>query len=460
MNRLALCAYYRSPVFAQNAFTSLYGAYLSRRRYGSVFRQQREHLAVTERYAAGELQRLQGRLAAEIVTHAARHVPFYREALGNRAALPDFGAGTDWLSALPMISKDDLRIRPADFIAEGEPTRRTAIYTSGTTGTPLRVEASRDAVQMNYAFFARFLTWAGVTLKQPSATFAGRPILPPGQERPPFWRVNAWMNNVLFSSYHLSDRTMPAYIGRLERLNPRFIDSYPSAIYVIARFILDHDVRHSIRPRAIVTSSETLMDFQRDAIEQAFGCRVFDQYGSAEMVAFVAQCERGRYHVNPEYGIVETVGSDGRPVGFDAPGEMVCTGFLNYAMPLLRYRTGDTAILSSETCDCGRHFPVVKQIVGRTDDCIVTRDGRRIGRLDPIFKGAGAIREAQIVQDDLDALTLRIVRGVGFQPSVADGVVLELKRRVGPSMHVTVEFLDQIPRTRSGKFRAVVSQLN
>jgi phenylacetate-CoA ligase len=129
-------------------------------------------------------------------------------------------------------------------------------------------------------------------------------------------------------------------------------------------------------------------------------------------------------------------------------------------MPLIRYEIGDTAIRSDSVCSCGRHFPTLKTVIGRMDDTIVTPDGRRIGRLDPIFKGAGGIKETQIVQERVDQLVIRMVRGKDFEPHIAQAVIVELKKRVGEAVKVDLVYVDRIERSSTGKFRSVVSRVS
>lgn len=215
-----------------------------------------------------------------------------------------------------------------------------------------------------------------------------------------------------------------------------------------------------IFPKAIITSSETLLEHQRRTIEAVFRCPVADQYGCAEQVVFVSQCEKGTYHVHPEFGVVEFLREDGSEATPGEPARLICTGFTNLAMPLMRYEIGDVGVRSEEDCMCGRSFPIIKQIIGRMDDTLITRDGRRIGRLDPVFKGLQSVKEAQIVQEDYDHLSLLIVPGREFQMRHAQTVVSELQKRMGSQVDVRVKLVDEITRTASGKFRAVISKVN
>lgn len=460
MATLAERIYERSPIFVQNAMLAMYGMNLYRLRYSGSFNQRLRELLDSQWLDAERLAALQLRRLQVLVRHAQTHVPFYRDHMRSKGARVEDVTPQSIAGILPVVSKPDINADPSRFIEEGAALDKLVrINTSGTTGSPLAFYTTRAALQENYAFFARFLRWAGVKERVPSVTFAGRIIIPKTQDGPPYWRSNPIMRNVLFSSYHLSPEHLRHYVAELDRIAPEFIDSYPSAVYTLAQFMKEQGLRLRRPLKSIVTSSETLLEHQREVIEEVFGCRVFDQYGNAEAVSFVSQCEHGTYHSNPEYGLIEVLDEHGNPARPGEPGEIVCTGFLNRAMPLIRYRIGDSAVISDERCACGRAFPVVKQLLGRVDDIIVTPEGHRVGRLDPIFKGLVSIKETQIVQESLQLIVLKIVPDRGFDQGVADQLVEELRKRVGHTIQVQVEILDSIPRTKAGKFKAVVSRV-
>ena len=453
--------YNHCPILLQNVFITAYGAYLKRLRYGKEFNVKLKQLNDSQYCSESEILSIQQCHLDKLLKHVYKYVPYYKDALSAIGINPADMTSRDILDSLSVITKKLVKESPSMFISSHYTKNQLkTIYTSGTTGTPLEIFATKKSIQNNYAFFSRFLDWAEVTHDQPSATFAGRIIIPSNQKTPPFWRRNAAMNNTLYSSYHISESNIPAYIKELERTKVAYIDSYPSSIYAIAQYINHFSVDHTIRPKAIITSSETLQQHQREAIESAFGCIVYDQYGSAEMAAFICQCKEGTYHINPEYGIAEVLDSNNKPTDTGLPGRLVCTGFLNYGMPLIRYDTGDTVVLSDRQCDCGRHFPVVESILGRTDDLIVTPSGKIIGRLDPVFKGLSFIRETQIVQDAYDKITVNLVKDAGFSNDTAESLRKELIRRIGDEVDVTIKLVDHIPRTKTGKFRAVISHIS
>jgi len=459
---LAETIYNHSPIFIQNLLISAYGYRLKKVRHTQRFKQYCTSLMKSQYLTAEELRNLQENLFQRIISEAASNVPYYKALLKGMALNTTKINLDNYTSIFPIITKETLRKNPKEFINKTkQPYKIVTINTSGTSGTPLSITSTTDALQHNYAFFNRCLNWAGVKYGDKCATFAGRVFIPPTQNKPPYWRYNIASNTILCSSYHISPKTIPLYIKALEKFNPTFIDSYPSALYEIAQFIIQSNLTHHIRPKCIITSSETLFDFQRVALEQAFHCKVFDHLGSAEMVTLISQCEHGHYHFNLEFGLFEILDNDNSPVPIGTPGRLICTSLINPIMPLIRYELGDSVSLSPDSCECGRHFPVVASIAGRTDDMIIGCDGRKIGRLDPIFKKMSSdIKETQIIQPDLTNITIKIVADPGYDKKNTIDIINELKCRAGDCIQYHVEYVDTIPKTSAGKFRTVISQIN
>lgn len=448
--------YTASPVALQNLFLSAYGLVLYRRRFGRQHARLKREIEGWERLSPREMYRREGLRLRDTVTSAAERVPYYREMFRRLRIDPRTIDSRDRLQALPLLDKHTVRQQPARFHAEAV-GGSLSVCTSGSTGSPLTVRCNRDALQGNYAHFYRLRERLGIAARDRCATFAGRTIVPAHTSAPPYWRHNLVTNTLLFSTYHITPASIDDYLERLASFRPALIDSYPSALGLIASRARELGIH--IRPRAILTSSETLTEMQRHAAEEAFECQVTDQYGSAEMVAFIAQCTHGTYHAWPSYGIAEVL-VDGRPARPGEAGELVCTGFINPAMPLLRYRTGDMAV-AGDGCPCGSPYPSIVGIEGRMDDILVTPDGRRVGRLDPVFKGApdDAFHEAQIVQEALDRVTLRYVRGTGQSQEAVAMVLQELRKRLGPHVRVDSEEVAGLERGANGKLRAVITKV-
>lgn len=452
-------AYFLSPVFVQDAFISLYGYKLYRERYIGNHNSEYKKLLESQWYTKDIIDNNNNVSFMELFQYAIEHVPYYRKLVSNGEIDSTEIKSISDIDKLPILSKEEVR-KCTDMLISDEFNKNDliSINTSGTTGKSMSIYVSKEGRRYAYAFFSRFKKWAQVDGNIKNITFAGRTFISPGSKSPPFWRKNIILKNYLFSSYHLTPNNLQHYIDGLNEVRPVYIDSYPSAIYTLAKYVKKNNLS-VVSPRAIITSSETLLDSQRELIQEVFKCPIYDQYGSAEQVAFVSQCEQGNYHVNPEYGYIECLNEEGVQVAAGEPGRLVCTGFTNLAMPLIRYDIGDTAIFSDEFCPCGRHFPVIKKIIGRKDDVFIMEDGREVGRLDPVFKGLHSIKEAQLIQEDHTRITLKIIPDDDYEEKDGSSVVLELKKRLGSNVSVDIDIVEEIERTKSGKFRSVISKV-
>jgi phenylacetate-CoA ligase len=161
-------------------------------------------------------------------------------------------------------------------------------------------------------------------------------------------------------------------------------------------------------------------------------------------------------HVIPSAGIVEITREDGIACAPGEIGEIVATGLMNDAMPLIRYRLGDYAAWAKDQdCPCGNPNPVLESLEGRVDDYLVTLDGRRIGRLSTSLKGSPTIHSAQIVQDRPGHAYLLVRPSNGYRPADAAAVRVDILERIG-SFELDIVEVPEIPRTPQGKTSLVV----
>ena len=205
------------------------------------------------------------------------------------------------------------------------------------------------------------------------------------------------------------------------------------------------------------TSSESLLAFQRETIEKAFGAPVRDRYGVSEKVVSMTECEEGGLHVDMEFGIVEVeVAEEDDEV---ETGPLLVTGLAHDATPFFRYRIGDVGTRSKRPCPCGRAGDVFLDVDGRIEDYVMTPDGRLIGRLDHIFKEQYDVAEAQILQDTQQAVEVRVVPRESWTPSSERSLMKDVRARLGHEIDVVIALVDDIPREPNGKLRAVKSRV-
>ena len=451
--------YNRSPLFIQNMLISIYGLRLYYERYAGENKIYLKQLMQTQWMTEDNIKEYQFAATKNLLKHAYNNVPYYKDIFESCGFKPSKFKSLNDLKKLPLLQKETLRTAGNKIVANNiSKHRMIGLNTSGTTGTSLRIMVDIESRRKSYAFFKRFHTWIGLKNSKHNVTFGGRVIIPLKNRSKIFWRYNAIMDNYLFSSYHMSDENLKCYVNKIRKVRPLWIEGYPSAIYTLAKYILGNNLR-GINPRVITTSAETLMDYQKENIEKAFNCPVRDQYGCTEQALFISQCERGSYHIHPEYGIVEILNEDGEDVAPGEIGNIVCTSFVNKATPLIRYDLGDMASNGSGKCSCSRNFPMLRRIYGRKDDFIITPDGRKVGRLDPIFKGLTTIKEAQIIQEGLESIIIKIVPGKRYNNTDGEVLKKELRKRVGGKIKISIIKVDRISKSQSGKFKAVVSKV-
>jgi phenylacetate-CoA ligase len=231
-------------------------------------------------------------------------------------------------------------------------------------------------------------------------------------------------------------------------------------MYLLAHGYRSHG-RGRLKIRAIYTMSETLFDCQRAAMQEAFGCPVFDWYANSEMCGNIVECEAGRRHLKLEHSRVEILDAEDRPVLPGGTGRLVCTGFGNAAFPLVRYDIGDIVrVARDQHCACGRSGVLIDEIIGRVRDYLVTADGTLVCHLDSLFQHSANVLEAQVVQREAGRITIRLVKTEAYSSSDERAIRQEAAVRLGSDTAVEFEYVQTIPRTSSGKFQFVDSSLD
>ncbi|MEO8042322.1 MAG: hypothetical protein ABI646_06925 [Acidobacteriota bacterium] len=451
---LALSIYHRLPAVSRSVVASLRGYYLSRWRYDKFTERLVDEALERDAWSEKQWAEWRAERLSYVLNRAATRVPYYRQLWEERRRTGD-KASPQYLENWPVLEKTVLRARSREFIADDHSTSRMFHdHTSGTTGGPLDLWFDRDAVKQWYALFeARCRRWNGVSRHDRWAILGGQLVTPVRQQKPPFWIWNAGMNQLYLSSYHLSPPLIRHYLQAIVRYRVKYILGYPSAIYSLALEALKLG-RSDLKMDVILTNAEPLFQHQRETITEAFSCPVRETYGMAEVVAAASECEHGRLHQWPDVGIIEQAANAASTDSAD----LICTGLINADMPLIRYRVGDHGKLSAENCECGRNLPLLESIDGRSDDVLITADGREVGRLDPIFKNKLPIIEAQIIQETLKTIRIRYVPAADFTEDALRTLTEAVRERLG-DVEIVYERLSEIPRTARGKFRAVICNL-
>lgn len=447
------------PTVAQNLACTWAGFVRSRQRFTRHFHRTLNEWRETVSLPIEGLHEIQRRRLVQMVEHARTTVPAYRDLPAPSTLSDPMAAIEDTLGEIPVLDKAVYRDHFEDFLSASIPSSRIhRSQTSGTTGSALPLAYTPEAIAEEYAAVWRMRDACGIKLRDPHLTFGGQVIVPFGQSDPPFWRRNLYGRQTLFSVHHMTPRNLHAYVDEIHRAKATYVMSYPSSLHLVARAMLESG--RTLPPgrlKAIFTSSESLLAFQRETIQQAFSVPTWDRYGTSEFAVSMTACALGNLHVDMEYCIVEVEPEE--ETDEYVRGPLLVTGLSNNATPFLRYRIGDVGTRLKGPCACGRAGDVYLDVDGRNEDYIVTPDGRLIGRLDHIFKQQTDILEAQILQDSKEAIEIVLVPGQGYDEASERRLLKEVRARLGNAIHVDVRAVQAISRERNGKFRAVKSRV-
>jgi len=452
--------YRHSPPWLQTLLLNLHAARINRHRYGGRFRAALDRFMEMDSWDRGPVRAFQNGLLRSVVQTAYEQTQYYRQVFDDAGLRPADIRTVGDLRHLPILSKETVRSRGADLLA-GEPRRSWLQgHTSGTTGSPLSIWYDRQTCVITNAVDARHKRWVGLREGDWIGKLLGRSVVPPLRSHAPFWRANHIHRELWLSSFHLSPETVAPYIARVRRSGLRFLEGYPSTLFIFAKLIRERG--EYLPMQSVVTSSETLHAAQRVLIEEAFQCRLFDFYALAERVAYAGECEEHEgKHIAEEYSWVEVVDGAGNPVPDGEAGYLTGTSLWNHAMPMIRYRTGDLSAIETAACSCGRVHRRISSVTTKAEDVIVTPAGRLISpsTLTHPFKPLQGIARSQIVQDRPDHLSVRIVPAEHFSSEERDRLIAALRERVGMEMAIDVKTVAEIAAEPSGKFRWVISRV-
>ena len=440
-------------------------------RYGKAFRETYALLQESQWWSREKLEEYQMQQLSRLLDHAYENVPYYRRIFDERGLKPKHIQDFNDFRKLPYLTKDNVRENLHDLMARNIPEKGMQyVTTSGSTGIPLGLYIERKTNQVVMAFEWREWNWMGYKFGDRCAVLRGNVVKREENGQKAWWEYDKANNYLILSTYDMTDYNLPYYARKIEEFKPRVIQGYPSALDILTRFIRDNNLTVNAQGNiiAISTSSENLYPAQRQMIEETFKCRVFDKYGNSEQVTILGECERHEgYHDFMEYSYTEILDEDANPVTEDGiVGEIVGTAFTNYAMPFIRYKTGDLVEYTTHRCSCGRQLPLVKRIEGRVQDFIIDKNGGLMslsGLRSRILRDLqlSTLREFQFLQETLGELTIRAVKNHSCSDEKAEAYILDIfSKRLRGRCKLKVKFVEHIPRTQRGKFKFLIQKLD
>jgi len=422
-------------------------------------------LRYTQWLSSAEIRDLQDEKLRRLVRHAFRNVPYYRARMQELKLDPQDIRGVADLHKLPFLTKQNVRDHLYfDILSENHIKKEVLkITTSGSTGEPFVCYADRRQLEFRWAATLRAQEWAGYRFGDRTVRLWHQAL---AMNRSQVWRerLDALVaRRLLIPVFDMTDASLPDIIRRISSWQPTLVDGYAEALDLLATYVRSHSGT-PLGARAVMSSAQSLPPASRARIEQAFGCRVFDKYGSREFSGVAYECDAGAGHHVVSEGFIVEVLRNGEPAAAGETGELVITDLNNFCLPFIRYRIGDLAVAidSAEACQCGRGLPRIGQIEGRVQSIIQGTDGRYVPGTffaQYLKDFDHAIRQFQVVQEEPAVLKFRVVKAGRYSDDVLSEILTTFRGFLGDDMRIDVEFTDEIELSRTGKSLAVVSNL-
>jgi len=418
------------------------------------------------RWAHADHERLieyQNRNLRKIVKYAYDNVPFYHQRLKKMGVKPSDISSVEDLCKLPVVRKDEVRRNLNSIISkEFEMSNLKMLLTSGSTGEPLRVFISKKEDDFRKAKHLTANIFCGQKPRDRYVT-----ITSPSHfgEVPRLLRAIGVYDRTFVSVFNSVD----TQISIIQKIEPKILAGYSSSLLLLAKEVEKREIE-TIKPRFILGGAELIDDFSRQYIEKVFDAPLFDQYAIIELDRIAWQCPaKLQYHIDAHAIIVEFLDEEGEKVSAGEKGEIVCTSLFNRAMPFIRYSVGDIGIPSDEECPCGITLPLMKVIEGRKDSLLLLPDGRLLSPRTftiaiNMFKLSRDIDQFRVIQRKTDLFEVHIKKKNEAidEKTMENELVKHLKKMFSMNrddVTFEIEFDDNIPFDKSGKFSAVVSEL-
>lgn len=386
----------------------------------------------------------QEKLFLELIDHVSQKVPKYKDI--NVKSLAD-------IQKLPVLTKYDM-IHNLDQLLSADLNKKKcySLTTSGTTGAMVKYYQCRDGIRLSYLYADKLYELAGLTKKDIKARISGVHLIPFERKKPPFWVYIDKYRQLQMSAYHINNATCGAYLDAIKKRNAVFGTGYSLSWLFLAEYILKNNIDPPYL-KAIVTDSEGLTLEQKNLIEKAFRCRVYMTYGLSETGQVAFMCKHNRYHFIPSVCYAEILDENNNAAEGGSVGEIVLTSLIFKDTPFIRYKTGDLGALGTEKCPCGWGTQYLTSFEGRTDDYLLTADGRKLGVAFTVDKG---VIHSQLIQKDFNNVVIKILPGKDFNKKVLEDAIKKAKQHFLGDINVTWELTDELEKTKSGKVKHLI----
>ena len=434
---------------------------LSSRRYFR-FKRHLEELERSQWADREELDRIKLDKLKMLVSYAYENVPYYTELFDGLKLKPQDIKELGDIDKIPVLTKEIINSNFQRLLSKKHKEGTYWIErTGGSTGNTCAFYRDHTTHEFALAVNRRFYKWAGYDTGTKFFTLRGGSYDDHAKPLRLRTRIHYHVtNHVIINTFDMSEKDMLAHSELMNRFKPTTVHGFANSVYVFAKFLKERGIDFP-RPRSVITASEMLYDYQRQLIEEVFGCKVFDEYGCKEMSVIAFECEsHSGLHIAEEKFILEVL-QDGKTAKEGETGKIIITDLNNYAMPFLRYQNGDACAYTEEECDCKRKLRRIESLEGRLTDFLKSPEGKFVSgvAITEFLARIPGIKEFQVIQTSLERLEVRLVRGESFNNQTESQVISRLKKSISDKAQIEIRYAEKIETTASGKRKPIVMNL-
>lgn len=404
-----------------------------------------------------QIRALQYSKIKQLLKYAYENVPYYHQRYKSLGVHPEDIRSFQDFERLPFLTREDVNNHLDDLVSRQMRDQVQRNSTGGSSGEPMRFFVENSYHWWDAALEFRGRGWYGAREGDKIAWVWGaqRDMHTQG------WKARlkaALQQHRYLNAFDMTAPKMRAFALEMIRWQPVIIRAYASALSLLAQYMKENHIT-GIHPKVIETTAEKVTDVQRELLEDTFSCKVADWYTAREMGTIGFQCPSGSLHVC-ETRYLEVV-ANGQVAKAGELGEVVLTSLSQYAMPFIRYKIGDMAIVATSPCSCGRGLPALQEVVGRLQDFLVSADGRFVhgGYFPHTFREWPEIKRYQVYQPDQFHLEISLVCVQAPATEWLDRLRAELQGRFGSEMQINFHLVDEIQLTPAGKYRVAISDI-
>jgi phenylacetate-CoA ligase len=410
-------------------------------------------------FSPAAINGLQQRRIQHLIRHAYHTVPWYHEVFRKNNLKPDDIRTTEDLVKLPILTRSEFREQSNALISRDYPKERMVYGVSGgSTGEPIKFYTTKENRERNMA--TRYLAWkwAGFELGVKFAHVVGSPM-----DRPFFKSVRGKIEGkvkrrIYLDAFKMTAHALEKFAEEMNQFKPEVIYGYAKSVALLAKFIEDKGMGE-MHLRSVIVDSEGLSENETKTIERVFGCKVWLIYHNRENGTFGADCtQHDGFHLFIQNHVFE-FSRQGEHVVPGEVGSIVVTDLTNYAMPFVRYEIGDMGVFSDEFCPCGRSLPLMRKLVGRTSEVLVSATGRfmfgDLFHLYTRFYDLTRVKQYQIIQENPNKIVVNLIPEKDYSKKDTEVIRKGILSLMG-DMDVEIRLVEKIPKSSSGKVQAVI----